>query len=65
LEEAALLVSMQRVVGGIKIEDDLLGRPFVRFQEQGHRQRLDRGFVVGNLVVARWLRPAQFQPVQR
>ena len=65
MEKAALLVPVQRIVRGVKVEDDLLGRPFVGFQEQRHRQRLDRGFVAGNLVVARRLLPAQFQTVQR
>jgi len=65
VEEAALLMPVQRVVGGIEIEDDLVGRPRMRLQEQRHRQRLDRRFVVSDLVVARRLQPAQFQPVQR
>ena len=65
VEKAALLVPVQRIVRGVKVEDDLLGRPFVRFQEQPRRQRLDRDFVAGNLVVARRLLPAQFQPVRR
>ena len=43
LEEATLLMPIQRVVGGVKIEDDLPGRPFVQLQEQRHRQRLGAG----------------------
>jgi hypothetical protein len=35
VEEAAFLVAMQRIVGRIKIEDDLLGRGRVRLEEQG------------------------------
>ena len=34
MEEAALLVAVQRIVGRVEVEDDLLGRPFVRLQEQ-------------------------------
>lgn len=65
MEEAPLLMPVQRVVGGIEVKDDLLRRPLVRFQEQRHRQRLDRRRVIGDLVVARWFLPAQLQPVQR
>ena len=65
VEEASLLMPVQRVVGGVEIEDDLLRRPLVHLQEQRHRQRLDRRSVIGDLVIARRFALAQFQPVQR
>jgi hypothetical protein len=37
VEEAALLMPVQRVVGRVEVENDLLGRPLVRLQEQRHR----------------------------
>jgi hypothetical protein len=54
---------VQRVVGGVEIEDDLLRRSLVRLQEQRHRQRLDRRRVIGDLVIARRFALAQFQTV--
>ena len=41
VKEPALLVSVQRVIGGIEIERDLAGRLGVRIQEQLDEQRLD------------------------
>ena len=37
VEEAALLMSVQRVVRRIEIENDLPGRPLLRLQKQRHR----------------------------
>jgi hypothetical protein len=65
VEEASLLMPVQRVVGGVEIEDDLLRRSLVRLQEQCHGQRLDRRRVVSDLVISRRFVSAQFQPVQR
>jgi hypothetical protein len=42
VKEPALLVSVQRIIGGIEIERDLAGRLGVRIQEQIDKQRLDR-----------------------
>jgi len=64
VEEAALLVTVHWVVGGIQIKNDLPWRPRMRLQEQPHQQGLDRRPVIGDLVVARRFRPAQLQPVQ-
>ncbi len=61
---------MQRVVGGVEIERDLLGRLAMRIEEQidEHRlhrlHRLHRVGVGGELGVARGFRAAQLQPVQ-
>ena len=34
VEEAALLMPVQRIVGRVEVEDDLPGRPLVRLEEQ-------------------------------
>ena len=52
VEEAPFLVAVERVVRGIEIENDPLGRLRVRFQEQRDEQLLDRPRVVADLVVA-------------
>ena len=52
VEEAALLVAMQGIVGGIQVEHDRLRRALMRLQEQRHEQRLDRLGVVPDLVIA-------------
>jgi hypothetical protein len=65
MKKAAFLVPVQRVVGGIQIENDLLGRVLVRLQEQIDKQPLDLGPVPGDPVIARQLRPAQLEPVER
>jgi hypothetical protein len=65
VKEPPLLMPVQRVVGGVEIEDDLLGRLLVRLQEQIDKQRLDLGAIPGDPVIARQLRPAPLQPVER
>ena len=56
---------MQRVVGRVQIEGDLLGRLRMSIQEQIDKQPFDRGLVMADLVIARRCRLAQFQPVER
>ena len=41
VEEPALLMAVQRVVGGVEVERDLPGRPCVRLEEKVDKQRLD------------------------
>ena len=41
VEEAAFLVAMQRIIRGVEVEDDLIGRRLVRFEEQLDEQVLD------------------------
>ena len=65
VEEPSLLVAVQRVVGGVEIEHDLLRRLRVRVEEEVHEQRLDRRAVVGDPAVAVGFRRAMLQPVQR
>ena len=55
MKEPPLLLAVQRVVGGIEVEHDLLGPRRVRVEEQVDEQPLDRGRVVADFVVARRL----------
>ena len=65
MEEAALLMAVQRVIGGVEIEDDLLGWAAMGFHKQIDQQRLDHRRIVADLVVAGRQRPAQLEPVER
>ena len=66
VEEAAFLVAVQRIVGGVEIEDDLRRRLAVRIEEQIDEQRLDRRRCRGRSCgSASASGAAQFQPVQR
>jgi hypothetical protein len=56
---------VQWIVGGVRIEDDLLRRLLVGIEEEIDEQSLDRGRIVGDLVVAGRFGAGQFQPVQR
>src|SRR5689334_16581979 len=51
VEEPAFLVAVQRIVGGVEIEDDLPRRPPMRLQKHIDEQRLDRRRVVADLRV--------------
>ena len=52
VEEAALLLTVQRVVGRVEVENDLLRWPLVRLQEQIDEQVGERRRVVTDLVIA-------------
>ena len=66
MEEAAFLVAMDRIVGGIQVEDDPRRWPWVGVQEQRDEQALDRPRVVADLVIAiEHLGRCVFQPIQR
>ena len=52
MEEAALLVAMQRIIGGVEVKDDLFGPRPVRLEEQLDEQAFDRGRIMPDLVVA-------------
>ena len=65
MEEAAFLTAVQRIIGGVEIEDDLFRRLFMRLNEQIHQQLFDGRRIMSNLVIARRLRPAQLQTVER
>jgi hypothetical protein len=65
VEEPAFLMPMERIVGGIEIEDDTLGWRLVRLQEQRNQMRLDGLSVKSDLVIARQLLAAELERVQR
>ena len=65
VEEPPFLVAVQRVVGGVEIEHDLLRRLRVRVEEEVHEQRLDRRAVVGDPAVAVGFRGTVLEPVER
>lgn len=65
MKEAPFLLTMQRIIRGIEVERDLAGRRAMRLDEQIDEQFVHRRRIVADLVVARWLRLRQFQPVQR
>ena len=58
MEEPALLLPVHRIIGRIKIEDDLGGRLLLRLQEQIDQKALDGDRIVTDLVIARRLQPA-------
>ena len=66
VKEPPLLLTVQRVVGGVEVEDDLLRWPLVRLQEQVDEQVGQRRRVMADLVIA-VIRPQRgvFQAVQR
>jgi len=57
-------MAVQRIVGSVEVEDDLLGRRAMRLQEQIDKKRFDRRRVMADLVIARRNRARQFEPVQ-
>jgi hypothetical protein len=64
VEEAAFLMAMQRIVGRIEIENDLLWRRVVGVEEELDEQPLDRRRIMANLVVTRGSRGRVLEPVQ-
>ena len=52
MEEPAFLIAVQRIVGGIEVEDDLLRCLLVGVEEEIDEQAFDRRRVVADLVVA-------------
>lgn len=65
MEEAAFLPSVQRIVGGVEVEDDPRWRPLMRVEEQFDEQSLNRSRVRCNLMISRGLSAAMLDPVQR
>jgi len=65
VEEPPFLVPVDWVIGGIEIKDDLVWSARVRLQKQVDQKPLDGDRILANLVVARRLKPAQLQPVER
>jgi hypothetical protein len=65
VEEAAFLVAVQRVIGGVQIEDDAARCGGVAVEEEVDEQSLDRRRVVPDLVVAAGSRRRMLEPVER
>ncbi len=65
VEEPPLLLAVQRIIGRIKVQNDLPRSSLMRLQEQIDQQMLDRHRVVADLVIARRLQLAQLQSVER
>jgi hypothetical protein len=65
VEKPAFLMPVQRVVGGIEVENDLLGWRLVRLEEEGDEQALNRRRVVADLVVATRRQRRVLEPVER
>jgi hypothetical protein len=66
VKEPPLLLAMERVIGRVEVEDDLLRWPLVRLQEQIDEQVGERRRVVTDLMIA-VIGPQRgvFQPVER
>jgi ATP-binding cassette, subfamily B, bacterial len=66
VKEPPLLLAMERVIGRVEVEDDLLRWPLVRLQEQIDQQVGERRRVVTDLVIA-IIRPQRgvLEPVER
>ena len=64
VKEPSLLMPVQRVVGSIEIEGDLLRCLAMRFEEEIDKELLDRCPVIADLVIACRLRATQLQPVE-
>ena len=65
MEEAAFLVAVQRVIGGVEIEDDPAWRRLVRVEEEVDEQALDRFAVMADFMVARGADRGVLEPVER
>jgi hypothetical protein len=58
-------MAMQRIVSGVEVENDPLGRRLVRLEEEGDEQALDCRRVMADLVVAARNQGRVFEPVER
>jgi hypothetical protein len=65
VEEPTFLMPVQRVVGGIEVQNDLRRRTVMRVEEQLHEQPLDGGAIMTDPVILRRFGLAQLHPVQR
>jgi hypothetical protein len=65
VEEAAFLMAVQGIVGGVEVEHDLFGRAAVRIEEERDEQALDCRRVMADPVIARGrARGAVLKPVE-
>ena len=51
VEEAAELVAVDRIVGGVEVEHDPVGRSAVGLEEEGHEEAFDIVGAAGDLLV--------------
>ena len=65
VKETSFLLPVQGRIGGVDVENDLLGRCAVRFHEHVHQQAAGRCRVAADLLVAAGAVGRAFQPVQR
>ena len=66
VEEAAFLMAVQRIVGGVQVKDDLLRRFGMRVEEEVDKEAFDGAPVDGDLALAVVRSPrGVLQPVQR
>ena len=65
VEEAAFLVAVDRIVGGVQVQDDRLGRLAPTIQEKLYEKVLDGLGVVTDLAVAVLAGRRMLKPVQR
>ena len=57
-------MTVQRIIRGIEVKDDLLGSRLVRREEEVNEQALDRRRIMPDLVVAAGSRGRMLEPVQ-
>lgn len=65
VKEAPFLIAVQRIVGRVQVQRDLLRRLRMRLHKQIDEQPLDRRRIVRDLLVVPRGRAAQLQTVQR
>src|SRR6185369_5959402 len=65
VEESPLLLAMQRQVGGIHIQNELIGSLRLRLDEYLHQQLIDRFLPESNFLISIRGPGAQFHSVQR
>jgi len=65
VEEPAFLMAVERIVGGVEIENDLARRDAVGVQKERYEQRLDGGSVMADLVIAGGDRAGELEPIER
>ena len=66
MEEPAFLLAVDRIVGGVEVEHDLLGRPRMRIEEDVHEQRFQARRIAIDLVILLGVALRRvLQPVER
>ena len=65
VKEAAFLIAVKRVVGGVQVEDQLVGRLRMGVEEEIDEERLDRLRLMINAAIAMRARGRVLRPVER